>query len=240
MVSKLHITDGNPNGPDLSNEATVIVDRMFRARGLLDYFEDAFRELHVRLEPIDVKHLTISLRDKPEPEPLIDSNNSVLAVQVGCGISRIVAVPCENSRLGEFFIDLVEEALEKLNGFVELPAELFRNVLSKYRENNYTYHFKLGERMLPGTKVKGRIDVALACDGLRRKLTLSYRGKELSTHDLIGEDQIPVHFYRFFSRFHMDGNVLTVDRASPTGEDTHIDLADFPDVMKFVEKTRTT
>lgn len=224
--NKTSLSPSDPRQKEYRLLTNQVAGFLHRSSGLREYLWDAFRAEKVVLHDPPLRELIIDLVEQAETKPFLWLKGVVRAVHVQMEYVSfdLLKMPQDNEIIGEFFIDLIEQALDRLVEYPQLPFDLIRSCLSTYRENNYTYHYKIGERTIPGTKLKGRIDGSLSCLSHTRTLTISYRGKELYSTEYLQIDEIPSLFYRFFSSFSFEDGVLEIQRLTPRCAEYYLDL----------------
>ena len=216
----------------------AVGQNLYRFASLWWLLDAAFREAKVNIRGPEIRELIIYLKDHPNPAPELWLKGEVRAIMVDIGYdtSLLADIPLDNRLLGEMFISWIEEALAKLTGYPQIPFDLIRSVLAAYRAADYTYAYKIGERTIPGTRLKGRLDGTMNCVEHVSTLTVSYRGKELFRRETYRTDELWLQTFKHFSRLSINGSTLQVQSPSVHAPDTLIDLSEYPEVMELLHK----
>lgn len=193
--------------------------------------------------------VTVGLSRQPEDIPTIVEKIALWAY-IDYDPDRLLDLPPDNKVIGETCIALVEKGLEKLENWPDFPTQLVRDACEKFRALDYTTHYRAFERNIPGTKIKGRIDVYMSCVATWRILSIVYRGKTLLCKNIGETDAGEWHFSSQFWGFELDGDILTFhsrhiemlewdrellgDKTHPFLEPVCIDLKDFPEAYEIL------
>jgi len=231
------------NHPEYHKQRNLISEVMGtlnRYTSLWWLFDTAFREAKVFIKDPEIRELIIYLKDNPDSEPKLWLKGDVRAIMVDVGYdtSKLADIQTDNKLLGELFIGWIEEALSKLSAYPQIPCDLIRTVMTAWREDDYTYRYEIGERTIPGTKLKGRLARTLNCVEPVSTLTLLYRGKALFHKETYHLADISRRTYKHFAKLSLEGAVLRVHNPRPHATDTLIDLAEYPEVMEILNKTK--
>lgn len=232
------LESGHPDYDEYRRLNSVVVETLSRTTGLREYLFDAFRkQKHVMNDP-RITQLGIYLVENPDREPILWLKGERRDIYVDLRYDPVWMdeIPWDNKVYGELFIGWITKALSKLSAYPHFPSQLVEDALRSYRSADYTYKFEIGERTIPGTKLKGRLDGSMSCLYNIRTLTVSYRGKELFKKEVTKKDTIDVNFYRFFSRFWMEDDILFVQGLAPGDDDSEIDLRKYPAALEILRK----
>ncbi|MEP5757720.1 MAG: hypothetical protein ABJ327_00085 [Litoreibacter sp.] len=181
----------------------------------------------------------------PKPEPYFDPAPPYLYVDVDFAPEDLFTLGKDKKVIGELFIDLVEEALSKLKSIPGFPVDVIREGCEQFRKNDYTSSWKFGEKTIPGTKIKGRIDMEVTGAGTKRIFTLSYGRKTLIKQKISEIDRPDVTRGRLFDDLVLDGDKILVKPKNWSWElqelgpksyykNAKIDLTDYPEVLDLM------
>lgn len=185
------------------------------------------------------------LSKAPKPEPYFKPAPPYLYVDVNYASEKLLKLERDKSVIGALGIRLVEEALSKLNSVPGFPVSVIRDACEEFRGNDYTYFLKSGEAMIPGTKIKGRIDLEFSGSGTKRIFTGSYRNKVLIKQQISEIDWPELTISTGFNGFALDGDAIhvlpnkfhfkarTPSRQIPDGS-VRIDLQNFPEALELM------
>jgi hypothetical protein len=97
--------------------------------------------------------------------------------------------------------------------------------------------------MIPGTGIKGRVDVVVSGIGTARYLTALYRGKPLFRTEISDNDETEVMFSQHFAGFSRNGTIVTVigGHQSPISDEflvpnVDVDFAAFPEALSLMRE----
>lgn len=160
------------------------------------------------------------LSKQPKPEPYFKPA-PYLYVDVNYEAKRLLTLEKNKKTIGELGISLVEEALSKLASISDFPVQVIQDACDAFRENDYSYSLKCGEATIPGTQIKGRIDLEVTGAGTRRIFSASYRKKFLIRQQI---SEISWPELAISSRF--DGFALDADGIIIKANPYHIEAQD--------------
>lgn len=206
------------------------------------YIRNALKAAKVTVgdPPITIMHIILTANVRPElycdPEPF-------LCVDIDFDPLELLNLPKDKDKVGELYISFAEEALSKLQSIEGYPVDVIRGACEEFRKNGYNLPFKAGEGMIPGTKIKGRINVVVSPVSTTRYLTVLYRNKPLFQTIISENEESDTLFSQHFAGFELEGMVLTViggheDIVSGIFNIPHvkIDLADYPEVIELMRE----
>lgn len=186
------------------------------------------------------------LSKEPKPEPYFKPA-PYLYVDVNYEAKRLLTLENNKKTIGELGIALVEEALSKLESITGFPVKVIQDACDAFRKNDYTYSLKCGEATIPGTKIKGRIDLELTGAGTTRIFSASYR-KKLLIRQQISEISWPeLAISSRFDGFTLDAEAILIranpyyiraknkERCLPDGG-TRIVLKEYPETLDLMQK----
>ena len=225
-------------------------DMVERARCLLAYIGNALRDAKVVTTSPKITELHINLTNTPseQPEYYRRGERWDLIVDVDCSALAIVELPMDHKILGEFFIDVVKQGLEKMSDYSELPFSIISEACERFRATDYKFPYKIGEGTIDGTKVKGRLDAVASCVSTERFFSAAYRGKELFRTQVLGSDIPNLGLGGSYNGFEWADDVITIKRSywlelmdlPPSRKEknhtdpSEINLSDFPEARDFI------
>lgn len=151
----------------------------------------------------------ICLTPNPAPGATYDKPAGTLRVEVGFDPHALLDLPDDPINAGQLLLDLTEKGLRKLEAWAGFPSTPISAACDRFREHGHAYRFRVGEKIIPGTRVKGRISAAVTCLSTTKHLTLLYRNKACCTLKLSESEQPDMAASRVFSGFDLDGDRLT-------------------------------
>lgn len=186
------------------------------------------------------------LSKEPKPEPYFKPA-PYLYVDVNYEAKRLLTLEKNKKTIGELGIALVEEALSKLGRISGFPVKVIQDACDAFRENDYAYSLKCGEVTIPGTKIKGRIDLEVTGAGATRIFSASYRKKLLIRHEISEISWPELAISSRFNGITLDGDAILVmanphhieaqdaERRLPDGG-ARIDLKEYPETLDLMKK----
>ena len=149
---------------------------------LTSYIEQELRVSKVQVGVPPLIWAEIKLKKAAKAKPYffapIPSHPGVI-VDIPYDPLDLLNLPEDKDYIGELYIGWVEEALSKLKSIPGFPYDIIREACETFRSNKYTYAFMAGEKMIPGTRIKGRIWVVSSGLGTQRQFEALYRNKRL-------------------------------------------------------------
>ena len=135
-----------------------------------------------------------------------------------------------------------------MSDYSELPFSIISEACERFRATDYKFPYKIGEGMIAGTKVKGRLGAVASCVSTERYFSAAYRGKELFRTQVLGDDTSNLALRRFYNGFEWADDVITIKRSywlelmdlPSSGREKHhtdpteINLSDFPEARDFI------
>jgi hypothetical protein len=226
-----------------AQQVVTHVDHERRRTVVLDaYISEALRTAKVTVgnPPIEYARVVLSAEDRPapyfDPPPF-------LHVDVPINPLALLDLPRDREVRGEFHIRIFEEALARLEGIAGFPTQVIREACAQFRASDYSLRFRAGERMIPGTGIKGRVDVAVSAAGTIRYLTVLHRGQTLFRTAIAESDETELTFSRHFAGFARNGTVVRVigGHQSPISDaflvpSVDIDFAAFPEALSLMRE----
>ena len=224
-------------------------DMVLRARCLLGFIDNALRDAKVTTTSPKITELRINLTNVPREQPdyYRGGERWDLNVDVACSATSLVKLPMDHKILGEFFIDIVEQGLEKASEYPELPRDIINEACTRFRANDYKFPYKIGEGKIEGTAVKGRLQAVASCVSTERYFSAAYRGKDLFRTQISGTDTSNLGLRTLYNGFAWADDIITV-KGSPWLEDAdwaarivdhakpyNIHLNAFPEAMAFIQ-----
>lgn len=221
---------------------------VLHARGLRAWISVALMQAKVETFDPRVTQLNITLTDTPRdlPEYYRKGERWDLMVDLPSTAQDVADLPMDNALRGEFFIGVVERAMEKAADYIELPRDVVAQGCAVFRKRNYTYPYDIGESIIDGTKVNGRLRARASCIGTTRHFSAHYRRKLLFEAEIPGVAETHLDLRRSFGGFVWKDDVIIVKEPHWWAEfvefhDTddyakryEIDLSAFPDARDFI------
>lgn len=234
---------------EFNAKGDVVERNLKRARPLLWHIAAVLRQEKIALHDPQITELIIYLTEEPKPEPWLWLKGDVRAVYVEIcyDLFDLEKLPDDNKLFGELFIGWIEEAIERLGDYPQIPTDLIQAACQTYRNLDYSYSFKVGERMIPGTKIKGCVGVISSCVSTDRYLTLLYRNKEMYQMKISVGDGGDMISARAFHGFELEndrlivsaGPVLMEYKGKPVyangAQPETIDLNDHPEALELIQ-----
>jgi len=185
-----------------------------------------------------VRDIIICFTNKPRPEPEIfkNSDTTILYIDIDYDPNQFFDLTNKNEVFGPLYARLVREALKKVRHIDDFPFETINDALVAYEKSGYCYEYKVGERMIPGTKLKGTMHAELSCEHLLRKLVISYRGKKLLERVIAIQERIPV-YYTHFPGFRLEGHTLLIGSEITDRDLATVDLSAEERIVEILEKS---
>ncbi|MEP5761302.1 MAG: hypothetical protein ABJ327_18695 [Litoreibacter sp.] len=121
----------------------------------------------------------------------------------------------------------------KLESYEGFPHELAQEAISDFRKTEYRQLFKVVEKTIPGTKLKGRVDSAVSAEKTVCNLSVSYRGTPMFERQIWEEQGARIVYARQSNNFRFQDGKLLVFR----DENIHVpsvsfDLSELPDEFR--------
>jgi hypothetical protein len=92
---------------------------------------------------------------------------------------ELLEIPYDAKSYGEFAIECWEWATKQLEAETDFPAQFVRDMLQRFRRNDYAVKSTLKPQKIVGSKAKARIHGVISCVHTVLKMEVSYRGKPL-------------------------------------------------------------
>ncbi|GFE67305.1 hypothetical protein KIN_43790 [Litoreibacter roseus] len=138
----------------------------------------------------------------------------------------LISFPKDREALGRLQLDIARQSalyLGKIDGF---PIKAWEQGCANFEQNGFSIWVKAGERLVPGTRLKGQVAVEVAPDATTRWLILSHRSKVLARIELHARRDGPdFATSNFFRGFELEGAILRVGT-----DPSAVQLSDYPPV----------
>lgn len=241
----------SPAGP-FTDEARPLVDQIVTAIRRFSVLS-AFIEIELRKvkasvgePPASMAWIAIESGAKPNP---VRATPPMEAIEVTLPYSPLDLpnIPTDREALARFQLKIAREAARYFSTLDGFPSEAWEKGCAKFEQNGFSIWMKAGERLIPGTRLKGQVAVEVAPDTTTRWLILSHRGDTLARVALHKRSDGPdFATSKFFRGFMLEGSILTlgtdpfaieVPGRPPVWPAEQIDLKDHSDVFALaVEK----
>lgn len=235
------------DGNYVSNQLGTIHQSMFTP--LHFWIDSALKSSKPCFGDPPVENLEIELSHDPAESPyFFGLPETYLVVQIAYDPRNLFDLEKDQKIVGELSIDFIERALEKLKDWPNFPFQDIRDACAQFRASNYAFPIRAGEKMIPGTRIKGRVNVEISCVGAIRYLTLLYRNKPLYQTIISQSDNNNPARAQVFAGFELNDNMLTVS-AGPVllelegkpvyangAEPVTIDLNAHPEALELIRK----
>ncbi|MEP5762691.1 MAG: hypothetical protein ABJ327_25905 [Litoreibacter sp.] len=192
-----------------------------------------------------VAHLTLTyfhLTDIPRAEPFYEHLTLIqggagpgpqLWVDVDYHPLKLLDQPYDAEFVGEPANSFLLEGPKKLESYEGFPHALIHEVSSDFRERDYKDLRKVAEKTVPGTKMKGRIDVSASAEKTVSILTVYHRGRELFQREVWEQEGAHVIDAMLINNFSLqDGKRLIFRNEHIHAPDTSLDIAELLDVFR--------
>lgn len=225
-----------PLHPPTGKRIDDFTGALFCALPLRNYVEQYLRRKR-RVLANGARDICICLTDKPRAESEIfkNSDTTILYIDIDYDPNQLFDLDHKNEVFGPLYARLVRDALEKVQHIGDLPFETITEAIAAYEESGYCFKYKVGERMIPGTKLKGTIHAELSCEHLLRRLVISYRGKRLLERVIAIQENIPI-YYTHFPGFRLEGHTLFIGSEITDRDLATVDLGDEQKIVEILEK----
>ena len=166
-------------------EQRIVIDVENKKRNsiiLTAYIRHALKVAKVQIGDPTLIWIGLTLKKDAREKPYFFStppSNSGVIVDIPYDPLDLLNLPEDKDYIGELYIGWVEESLSKLKSIPQFPCDIIRKACETFRSNKYTYAFMAGEKMIPGTRIKGRIWVVSSGLGTQRQFEALYRNKRL-------------------------------------------------------------
>ncbi|MEP5762697.1 MAG: hypothetical protein ABJ327_25935 [Litoreibacter sp.] len=190
-----------------------------------------------------------ALSKDPKTEPYFEPEPPYLYVDVDFAPEDLFNLGSDKTEIGERGIDLVEEALSKLQVVPGFPADIIREGCEECCKNDYTRYWKFYQTTIPSTKIKCQIDMEASGADTKRIFTASYRGKILIKKQISQIDRPDFSFEKLKDDIVLEGHNIFIkpklwrweveaqaDNPQSYYTDAKIDLSDYPDVLELIKK----
>ncbi|SMR83576.1 hypothetical protein SAMN04488030_0053 [Aliiroseovarius halocynthiae] len=173
------------------------------------YFQDALRKAKIEVGSPPITYCRMVLKKDPNPEPYYDPE-PFLYVDIPFDPRDLLTLPDDHEKIGKLYVEWTEHALHLLEKVDNFPTELIREARAKFQENNYSFPFVAGQKMIPGTRLKGGVGVVVSATGTARYLTVLHRNEQLFQQKISEVDKVDFHFSNHFSGFERNGTIVTI------------------------------
>lgn len=219
-------------GQDLDRRRLDLSVVMFRLLEIL-MREKVALDPHIALTYF---HLTDIPRDKPFYEHLTliqgQGPGPQLWVDVDYHPMQLLDLPYDAEGVGELAIALITEGLKKLDTYEGFPHALVHEAISDFRKTEYKQLFKVVDKTIPGTNLKGRIDSAASAEKTVCTLSVSYRGTPLFQRVIWEKQGADIDAARLSNNFRFqDGKLLVFRDENIHVPDVSLDLTELPDAF---------
>ena len=175
------INTDDPDFAQITKSRRLILDIYRRFFPLDLTIKDVLRAEKISTNPpLTIADWRLSANPTPRAEY---QPPSFILVDVPYDPMELEHLKADRVGIGQMAVDFVDQALAKIAASPDLkkffPFDVIRRACALFEERGYIYPFKVTEKMIPGTKVKGRIDIELSAEGTQRIFSASYRGKPL-------------------------------------------------------------
>lgn len=241
----------SPDGPfteegqALANKLTTAVRRF----AVLSTFLE--RELRIAKASVGVPPASmvwISLEADAVPNPIRSARPAeTIELSLPYDPIELLNVPTDREALALFQLEIARQAATHLCEMDGFPIKAWEQGCARFERNGFAFWMKAGERLVPGTRIKGQVAVEVAPDTTTRWLTLSHRGQTLAQIELHSRQDAPdfvtSKFFRGFEleeatlKLGADPFAVEVSGRTPVWPAEQIDLREYPDVLALaVEK----
>ncbi|MEP5760724.1 MAG: hypothetical protein ABJ327_15720 [Litoreibacter sp.] len=124
------------------------------------------------------EHLTLIQGRGPGPELYVDVDYHPM---------KLLDLPYDAEAVGELAISFITQGLQKLETYEGFPHALIHEAISDFRKARYRDEWKVTDKTIQGTKMKGRVDAIVSASQTVCTLTVSYRGKRLFEREIMKE-----------------------------------------------------
>lgn len=199
---------------------------------LTGYIEQELRRAKVQVGAPPLIWAQIELKKAAKAKPYffapVPSHPGVL-VDISYDPLDLLHLPEDKDYIGKMYIGWVEDALSKLETIPGFPCGIIWGACEKFRDSKYTYSFKAGEKMIPGTGIKGQIWVVSSGLGTQKYFEALYRNKRLFTEKISEERDVEMTISGRFDGFEFENGIVTVrgDKYHPFPETVKPILIDF-------------
>lgn len=227
----------------------VMIEETRRAvfLALSSHVHDALRKAKRPIGELPLRDVCVFLSAEPRPEPEADHRHGRLEVDIARDPRALLSLGTDNATVGEWVIETADLALNRLKAWdSRFPSDVVREGIEAFRTGGYAFSFRAGERMIPGTQVKGRLNVVVSCLDTRRYFTALYRNKPLFRVEVPGIDRPDVQTSNHFPGVELDHGIITIPghKFWPLAEHKRpdhmqpvkIDLRDHPEAFAFMRE----
>lgn len=209
----------------------------FRALPLRNFLFQGLRKER-RILADGVRDIIIRLTNQPSPEPKIFKNadTKILYIDVDYDPNKLFDLPNKNKVFGPLYASLLRTAVSQVQHIEDLPFSVINDAIATYEEEGFCYRFKVGEKIIAGTKLKGTVRAELSCERLLRTLTLSYRGKALLETVITDQEEIPVYYNRL-PDFVINDRTLWIGSIITNTEVAKVDLSQNTKILEILHKS---
>lgn len=204
------------------------------------YFQNALRNAKVEVGSPPITYCRMVLKKEAKPGPYFDPE-PFLYVDIPFDPRDLLSLPADGEQLGKLYLGWAEQALQKLEAINGFPVDLLRAACKEFKKNRYSLPFTAGQKMIPGTRIKGVIGVRVSPAGTQRHFTALYRNKPLFQKMISETDSVEFNFSSHFAGFERNGAVVTVvgghmDPLTGKGAvpSVEIDLEESPETMAIL------
>ncbi len=250
-IGSLDLARTRPEGPFTDGAQALvnqIVTAIRRFSVLSTFIEIELRKVKASVGVPPASMAWVSLESGAEPDP-IRSTPPADAIEVVLPYNPLDLpnISADRETLAHFQLNIAREAAShfcRIDGF---PREAWEQGCVKFEQNGFSIWMKAGERLIPGTRLKGQVAVEVAPDMTRRWLILSHLGDTLARIALHERGDGPdFATSKFFRGFELEGSILKlgtdpfaveVPGHSPVWPPEQVDLRDHSNVFALaVEK----
>lgn len=176
----------DPNFVEMSERRKRILENKTRFSPLTLTIKDALKRSKIMTDP-PLTQADWRLSANPAPKAVYQPP-SFIFVDLPYDPMDLEHLVVDRVGIGQMALDFVEQALSKIAAAPELrkffPFDVIREACETFEQRGYIYPFKVAEKMIPGTTVKGRIDLELSGEGTKRIFSASHRGKPLMQKEI--------------------------------------------------------
>lgn len=232
-------------GQALANKLTTAIRRF---AVLSTFIEIELRTAKASVGVPPASMVWISLEADAVPKPIRSARPAeTIELSLPYDPIELLNVPTDREALALFQLEIARQAATHLCEMDSFPIEAWEQGCTSFERNGFAFWMKAGERLIPGTRMKGQVAVEVAPDATTRWLTLSHRGQTLAQIELRsrqdGPDFVTSKFFRGFEleganlKLGADPFAVEVPGRTPVWPAEQINLTEYPEVLALaVEK----